>query len=218
MLLHILCKDAPRIWMLRICGKWLSKLIGLLQLRTMIAVGAEAVLFGLVRAEAAPPVHSFPLNYGYERLQIKIVPAAKPPRPMIPQHTSQFQIPTYTSWKSQFRNYKAPVDASKRPSFKDVFQQNGPPNKKSKVQVSQQNIGLTSMAVQPAAVMNSTSSAEQSLQYQLANLQQQNAEQQAQITKLLDQIAQLTQQLQQFTHHSQQVPVPPDAEMNGGGL
>lgn len=172
----------------------------------------------LVRAEVAPPVHSFPLNYGYERLQIKIVPAAKPPRPMMPQHTSQFQIPTYTSWKSQFRNYKAPVDASKRPSFKDVLQQNGPPNKKSKVQVSQQNIGLTSMAVQPAAVMNSASSAEQSLQYQLANLQQQNAEQQAQITKLLDQIAQLTQQLQQFTHHSQQVPVPPDAEMNGGGL
>ena len=194
----------------------------------------------LVRADAQPSILAFPLNYGYERLQIQIVPAAKPVQTAGPKQAPSLQPPTYSSWHAQMRGTGMPLQTKHiKPTFKEILQQGGPPIKKPKTVAapipSQAGSATAAPAKAPAAqqhaqnllhsplISSPSNDREQRLEAQLNALQQTNAAQQQQIAQLLEQITQLTQQLQALTaHQALHTPVPPepaaeDAKMEGGG-
>ena len=185
----------------------------------------------LVRAETPPNITAFPLNYGYERLQIQVVQAAKPIGKSAPMTAQVLQPPTFSSWKAQMRSIAAPNSA--KPTFKEVLQHAGPPAKKPKLLVSLMTSPLPS-PVPPAqadASRPNTSSAtagdsaatdrEKTLESQLATMQQANFTQQQQIAQLMEQINKLTNQLQILTNaQAVQVALPPENDddiMEGGG-
>ena len=212
------------------------------QINWNVSVGSEDFRFRngnpvwLVRASSPPPISGFPLNFGSERLRIQIYAAARAVAPPAAIKAEVMHPPTYSSWQAQSR--KAPGGARK-PTFKEIIQQGGPPIKKSKVMVPStantpagSNGNVQSMPCRlvgpngpPASVTQANISVsngqpqqrETQLEQQLLMMQQQNQAQCLQIEALMEQIAKLTTQLQSLA--AMQTSVPQDDEdslMEGG--
>ena len=162
----------------------------------------------LVRSDCEPPLSSFPVNFGYERLQLRVSSTRKTPMKNAPPAPSP--PPCFKTWGAQFRNHtrKEPVA---RGTFKDALLQS-PPSKRTKfiAEVKAPMLAFPNSTAD-AAEAPANSQSDGALLDELRYLRQQNQTQNAQIADLLQQVSNLTAQLQRLTS-AEHVPVQ-DADM-----
>ena len=163
----------------------------------------------VVRATMPPPIIAFPVNFGYQRLQLHIQSTKRPHAP-----TQGIQerptMPVHRTWHSQMRKPNIGVAATRKPTFKDILLESPNPKRRCIPSPAPSPCPMMTGSIPPLPAQRTQTEAApsgQSLNEQLLLLQQQNQQQQQQIGQLLEQIAQLTSQLSVLAANAANVPV-----------